>query len=105
MTLAQTGENSVMQLEILHIDDCPNTELARERLTAALAAVGRSDLEVRMRRIRSVEDIAGTAFAGSPTMTANGEDLFPTPVTKPLILHAGFTPRLRGCPVFQRLGN
>ena len=48
-----------------------------ERLEAALTALGRTDVEVHMRLLKSVTDIEGTGFAGSPTITVNGSDIFP----------------------------
>jgi len=66
-----------MKLELLHIADCPNTSRGLERVEAALAALGRDDVAVHLRLIESAADIAGTGVAGSPTITADGADLFP----------------------------
>lgn len=66
-----------MRLELLHIDECPNSVKAYERLEAALTALGRTDVEVNMRLLESASDIEGTGFAGSPTITVNGSDIFP----------------------------
>jgi hypothetical protein len=66
-----------MQIELLHIDDCPNTAEAFERMEAALAALGRPDVPVILRQIKTPADTAGTGFAGSPTITADGADIFP----------------------------
>ena len=66
-----------MKIELLHIADCPNTARALERVEAALAALGRDDVAVHLRLIESAADIAGTGFAGSPTITADDADLFP----------------------------
>lgn len=66
-----------MRIELLHIADCPNTALALERVEAALAALGRDDVAVQLRLIESAADTAGTGFAGSPTITADGADIFP----------------------------
>lgn len=41
-----------MRIELLHIDDCPNTEMALEQVRAALAALGRQDVPVHLRRIK-----------------------------------------------------
>ncbi|WP_427136640.1 thioredoxin family protein [Pseudarthrobacter sp. S9] len=67
-----------MRIELLHIDDCPNSAQARERLEAALLALGHNDMEVHMRLLRSPADTKDTGFAGSPTITVNGADIFPT---------------------------
>ncbi|MDR7082662.1 hypothetical protein J2X01_001951 [Arthrobacter ginsengisoli] len=66
-----------MRIELLHIDDCPNTAKALEQVEAALAALGRDDVPVQLRLIESVAETAGTGFAGSPTITADGADIFP----------------------------
>lgn len=66
-----------MKLELLHIDDCPNTAKALEQVEPALAAMGRPDIPVNLRLISNPSDTAGTGFAGSPTITADGADIFP----------------------------
>jgi hypothetical protein len=66
-----------MRIELLHIDGCPNTAKALEQVEAALAALGRQDVPVHLRHIKTPADIAGTGFAGSPTITADGVDIFP----------------------------
>lgn len=71
-------ENDSMRIELLYIDDCPNLATAQERLESALAALGHSDTPVTMRLLESAADTAGTGFAGSPTITLNGSDIFPT---------------------------
>lgn len=68
----------MMKFELLHIDACPNWTEAADRLTLALAATGHSDAPVTFRLLRTSEDAAGVPFAGSPTITLNGSDLFPT---------------------------
>jgi hypothetical protein len=69
----------MMRCEILSIEDCPNGADAVCRFEEALAAEGH-EAEVEHRVMRTAEDAAGTAFAGSPTMTVNGQDLFPSAV-------------------------
>lgn len=66
-----------MKIELLHIDDCPNSDRAHERLKQALVALGRSEVKVDMRLLATPSDIAGSGFAGSPTITINGADIFP----------------------------
>lgn len=66
-----------MRIELLHIDDCPNTAKALKQVEAALVAMGRQDIPVHLRHIRTPADTAGTRFAGSPTITADGADIFP----------------------------
>ncbi|MCP9001520.1 thioredoxin family protein [Pseudarthrobacter sp. RMG13] len=66
-----------MRIELLYIDECPNLAMVQERLESALAALGHSDIPVTMRLLESAADTAGTGFAGSPTITLNGSDIFP----------------------------
>ena len=70
-------DKATVRIELLHIDDCPNTAEALERVEAALAALGRRDVPVTLREVKTPADTAGTGFAGSPTITADGADLFP----------------------------
>ena len=68
----------MMHVEILHIDDCTNWEEAGRRLAIALAATGHADAPIAFRRIQTTADAAASAFAGSPTITVDGVDLFPS---------------------------
>lgn len=63
---------------MLHIDDCPNWEQAGERLREALTVTGFSEVPIRFRLLRTSQDATGTGFAGSPTITLDGTDLFPS---------------------------
>jgi hypothetical protein len=76
--LTSAVENDSMRIELLHIDECPNAAKAQERLEAALTALGHRDFPVNTRLLGSASDTAGTGFAGSPTITVNGSDIFPT---------------------------
>ncbi|MET3705507.1 Co/Zn/Cd efflux system component [Arthrobacter sp. UYEF6] len=75
--VAESSTGSKVRIELLHIDDCPNVAKALEQVEAALVALGRQDIRVHMRRIKTSADTAGTGFAGSPTITADGADIFP----------------------------
>lgn len=70
-----------MRIELLHIDDCPNTVGALERLEAALKSLGHGDIPVLMRQLNSASETTGTGFAGSPTIIVDGSDIFPTGAT------------------------
>jgi hypothetical protein len=67
-----------MRYEVVHIDDCPNWSQAGERLRAALAATGHGDDQISFRLIRDPGEADAMGFAGSPTLLADGTDLFPT---------------------------
>lgn len=67
-----------MRFELQHIDDCPNWEVASERLREALVATGHGDDPVAVRTVRDPDEADRMGFAGSPTIYADGIDLFPT---------------------------
>lgn len=94
-----------MNIEVLHISDCPNTDEAARRLGAALTALGHGGAAVKMRLMESPKDTVGTAFAGSPTITFNGTDIFPgrAPV-QDLACRLYSTPRgLAGAPSIDQI--
>lgn len=66
-----------MRIEVLSIDDCPNSRIAVEEAEAALATLGLSSIPVIERRVTSPADAAATAFAGSPTVLVDGVDVIP----------------------------
>lgn len=94
-----------MRLELLHIDECPNSAKAYKRLEAALTALGRTDVEVHMRLLGSASDIKNTGFAGSPTITLNGADIFPNGAsTSDLACRIYMTPNgYAGLPTIDQL--
>ena len=67
-----------MRVEILHIDVCPNWVEAGSRVAAALAELGRGDVEVSYRLLTDSVQAAAVPFAGSPTILLDGVDAFPT---------------------------
>ena len=66
-----------MRVELLHIDECPHSAEARGRVEAALAGLGHGDVAVHLRLLQSAAESLGTGFAGSPTITVDGADIFP----------------------------
>lgn len=67
-----------MKIQVLHIDECPNWQEAGARTRLALDAVGLVDVPVEFVLIRTEDDAVRLGFAGSPTIVADGEDLFPS---------------------------
>lgn len=67
-----------MEIEVLHIDECPSWAVAEERVREALEGLGLSDASVKTRLLRTPDEAATTAFAGSPTITLDGVDIFPS---------------------------
>ena len=66
-----------MKIELLHIAECPSWVEAGRRVSEALRETGHEATELRYRAISTEEDAEEVPFAGSPTITMNGEDLFP----------------------------
>jgi hypothetical protein len=60
-----------VNIEILHIDDCPNWEEAGRRVRAALDASNIRDAGITYRLLPTRE-------AGSPTILLDGVEAFPT---------------------------
>lgn len=94
-----------MNVEILHIDECPSWERAEARTREALTALGRTDILVTTRLLRTPEEAAGTPFAGSPTITIDGVDVFPSDGrTSDLACRVYATPDgLKGTPTTEQI--
>lgn len=65
-----------MHVRLWYFADCPNWRLAEQRLRQALAEVGRADAELSLRAVETEAEAAAVGFAGSPTFTVDGVDLF-----------------------------
>lgn len=94
-----------MRVEVLHIDECPNWQEAGRRTEMILRALGETDITVTYRLLASPEDARHTAFAGSPTIAVDGEDLFPSEGrTADLACRVYFTPAgLAGLPTEKQI--
>jgi hypothetical protein len=68
-----------MQVTVWHFGDCPNWRVAAHRLREALDEIGRGDALVRLVPVETEADAASVGFAGSPTLTVDGVDLFDSP--------------------------
>lgn len=66
-----------MKVQVLVIADCPSAAPTMTRLRTALDAVGLGSVPVEAQLIESRDDATHFAFAGSPTILIDGEDLFP----------------------------
>lgn len=66
-----------MKIEVLHIDDCPNSDEVLVRVGRAVEAAGVADAEIVATLLRTSADAADTLFAGSPTVLVDGVDAFP----------------------------
>ena len=94
-----------MTLEVLHIEDCPNWQEAGARASRALISLGRSDVPVTYRLVQTPDDANLSAFAGSPTLAFDGEDIFPSDGrTADLACRIYFTPQgLAGLPTEEQI--
>jgi hypothetical protein len=65
-----------VRLSVLYFADCPNWRDAGHRLRQALDELGRPDVQDSFVAVRSEAHAAAVGFAGSPTFTLDGVDLF-----------------------------
>jgi protein-disulfide isomerase len=94
----------VTRLQILHVPDCPGAEALDGVLGLLLAA--RPDVEVT-RQVVTTEDEAGRlGMTGSPTILAEGRDLFPSAGQQPSLscrLYPGEHGQLGPAPTASQL--
>ncbi|MFP5580153.1 MAG: thioredoxin family protein [Acidimicrobiia bacterium] len=62
-----------MKLELLYFGDCPNWEVAAERLDDVASGRG---LTVERRLVKTTEEAEAARFRGSPTILVDGQDPF-----------------------------
>lgn len=65
-----------MNVELVHLDDCPLWEGAARRLREAMRTAGLDPTNLQYRNV-TAED-APADFPGSPTILVDGRDPFPT---------------------------
>ena len=80
-----------MEITLQYFDDCPNWQVAEDRLRQVLTELGRSDQPIRRQRVETPEEAERVGFGGSPTILIDGIDAFPDP-TGP----AGYACRVYG---------
>lgn len=66
---------SGVQIDILHVPDCPNLEVARSRVHTALARA-RIEAAIRAVEVGSIDAAVGAGMTGSPTILIDGTDPF-----------------------------
>ncbi|WP_068400082.1 hypothetical protein [Kribbia dieselivorans] len=67
-----------MDVQVLHIADCPNWQEAGGLARRALDTLGLVEVPVDLVLITSREEAARRGFGGSPTFLVDGQDLFPS---------------------------
>jgi hypothetical protein len=73
------GRIGGVQVTVWYFADCPNWRLGEQRLRRALDRIGSGDAEVRLAPVSTAAEAAAVGFAGSPTFTVDGVDLFDPP--------------------------
>jgi hypothetical protein len=90
---------------LLYFDDCPNWQVADERLRQALALAGRDDVRMKRRLVVTPEQAEAAGFRVSPTVLINGRDPFAEP-DAPVGLSCrvyGTATELTGAPAVEQL--
>lgn len=70
-----------MRLLILHVPECPGAEALESRLAPLLAA--RPDIQVVRQVVTTEDEARRVGMTGSPTILADGADLFARPGQQP----------------------
>lgn len=72
-----------MEIEIVVVPDCPNEQLATDRLRQVMAETGLTTTTVTTRVIADQAQAEGSGFTGSPTILIDGQDPFAEPGATP----------------------
>jgi hypothetical protein len=67
-----------VQISVLYIASCPNWQEAGRRLRHALDQTDHAATAVTFLPVKTDTEATALDFRGSPTITVDGEDLFPT---------------------------
>jgi len=67
---------TVMDIELLYFDSCPNWQVARDRIAQALTETGNAGTPIALRTIDTQDEAEREAFPGSPTIRIDGVDAF-----------------------------
>jgi hypothetical protein len=77
--VTEVGGSADLDVTLMFFADCPNWQLADERLREALARAGRGDVRVQHRQVTTVEQAESVGFRGSPMVLIDGRDPFADP--------------------------
>lgn len=92
-----------VDITVLVIEGCPNTEVAEQNLRTAMDLAGR-DVRVVVRTVTTETEAALLGFAGSPTILVDGDDPFPGDAAGGLACRLFATPEgPRGAPSVDQL--
>lgn len=93
-----------MELTVLAVPGCPNSQVLEQRLAQALA--GRPAVAVERRVIADEDEAARWGMTGSPTLLVDGRDPFAVPGARPAVacrLYEGRDGRMEGAPTVAAL--
>ena len=80
-------------MTVWYFADCPNWHVGGQRLRQALGLIGHGDADVRLVPVTTGAEAVAVGFAGSPTFTVDGVDLFdPAPSVGALTCRVYRTP-------------
>ena len=94
----------MMRLQILHVPDCPGAAALDGVLGPLLAA--RPDIEVTRQVVTTEDEASQLGMTGSPTILADGRDLFPSAGQQPSLscrLYPGEHGHLAPAPTTSQL--
>jgi hypothetical protein len=94
----------MIRLQILHVPDCPGAQALDGLLGPLLAA--RPDIQVTWQVVTTEDEAGQLGMTGSPTILADGRDLFPAPGQQPSLscrLYRGDHGRLGPAPTASQL--
>jgi hypothetical protein len=96
---------SGVDVRLLYFPDCPNWQVADERLREALARAGRDDVPVQHHLVTFPEQAEAAGFRGSPTVLVNGRDPFADPAAPAGLSCRVYTTKagLAGTPTVEQL--
>ena len=77
-TTAPAGCSMKWRVELLWWKGCPSHEDAARLLESTLDDLGRGDVHILSREIRSRAEAEDVGFVGSPTFAVGSQDLFPS---------------------------
>lgn len=66
-------------MTVWYFADCPNWRVGEQHLRQALGLIGCGDADVQLVAVATEAEVAAVGFAGSPTFTVDGVDLFDPP--------------------------
>jgi hypothetical protein len=68
-----------VQVTVWYFAECPNWSVGEQHLRQALDLIGRGNADVQLVAVATEAEAAAVGFAGSPTFTVDGVDLFDAP--------------------------